>query len=1025
MNPKTWKLMASESRSEKKAMAVSSVDLQAARPHALPFRVLFEEAVRCHPQRLHNAVAQILWRTTSDKVSKDEAFGRLNDQIALQESAYLALENNSRQIATGDPDAPKRQDSLIETCADADRPLKSVLHAMNTSALCLSGGGIRSASFGLGLLEALARFSTNGDQSNGALHELDYLSTVSGGGYIGSWLMAWVFRRWRAAGAESCKASYQEVVSALAGLECVTGGNPEPYPARHLRSYTAFLAPLTGLTLDWFTLVAIILRNLLVNWVMFLPLLFVLAAAIQSSGYLLIATREWALFGTGGGQWLRWPICVVFGIAVVCAGLALPSHNPSNPSARWRKACASVFIIAVPIGCWLLSVYPVPICSLGVAGCSSTECFDWAHMHSLFLMATAAYAVLGFFILRAYLRFPKRGSPSGIWKSRIRVTLLVTAAIVVMSYIASALLCLVQEDFFPWLADQAVRREWLRSYIGAGVYATFSVPLMLGALLVSTTLFCAVFGLLEMEEDREWWMRCGGALLAFGFAWIGLHGLAFWGPAISYRLVIAAGGPVLGLVTSWIGYSGVTSAGTRPVKLAQLTALGKFLQKHNLVLPFLGGSAIALIALGVMTIAEKLNTVLVVHVVCNYPHYLPHGKLGSSLFLLAIFLILTVVANLAININLFSLQGMYRMRLMRAFLGASNVARRPDPFTNFDPKDTPLETDLPSEDGVPLHVINVTLNLVGTRNPAWRQRRAESFTLTPLFAGGWQVGYVPAGMYGGQRGVTLATALAISGAAFNPNMGYQSSPILSLLMTFFNLRLGYWLPNPKWPLLKLGHMKDAQEYLRMPGPDFALRPLIAEALGMTNDTNKWIELTDGGHFENLGLYEMVLRRCKLIVISDAGADPQCHFEDLGNAIRKIQIDLGVPIVFPDGLKMDAGLKTSNKYCAVGRIEYQWTDDPGAGQSTDDLVGYLIYIKASLNGTEPIDVRQYANVHETFPHETTANQFFDESQFESYRKLAFHEVMSIVATSKDASSKGWTLRDLLTRATDYAGGNANA
>ena len=192
---------------------------------------------------------------------------------------------------------------------------------------------------------------------------------------------------------------------------------------------------------------------------------------------------------------------------------------------------------------------------------------------------------------------------------------------------------------------------------------------------------------------------------------------------------------------------------------------------------------------------------------------------------------------------------MYRMRLMRTFLGASNVVRRPDPFTNFDPKDTPHEIDLPHDPGAPLHLINATLNLTGTKNTAWRQRRAECFTFSPVHAGSWRLGYVPASIYGGGRGVTLATAMSISGAAFNPNMGYQSSSLLSLLMTFFNLRLGFWLPNP-------GRV-HSETFFHKGGPVFALKPILEEAFGRADDTSNWIELTDGGHFENLGLYEMI------------------------------------------------------------------------------------------------------------------------------------------------------------------------
>ena len=145
---------------------------------------------------------------------------------------------------------------------------------------------------------------------------------------------------------------------------------------------------------------------------------------------------------------------------------------------------------------------------------------------------------------------------------------------------------------------------------------------------------------------------------------------------------------------------------------------------------------------------------------------------------------------------------------------------------------------------------------------------------------------------------------------------------------------------------------------------------------MTDDTYRWIELTDGGHFEDLGAYEMVLRRCKQIIVVDASADPKCQFEDLGNTLRKIEIDLGIPIRF-DSLNMHAGPHPDNCYCAVATIDYKCADDD-PDLDGQWLAGTLIYIKAAITGQEPPDIKQYSLTHDNFPHETTANQFFNES-----------------------------------------------
>jgi hypothetical protein len=145
-----------------------------------------------------------------------------------------------------------------------------------------------------------------------------------------------------------------------------------------------------------------------------------------------------------------------------------------------------------------------------------------------------------------------------------------------------------------------------------------------------------------------------------------------------------------------------------------------------------------------------------------------------------------------------------------------------------------------------------------------------------------------------------------------------------------------------------------------------------------------VYLSDGGHFENLGLYEMVLRRCHYIVVSDAGADPHCSFADLGDAVRKIRIDLGISIEF-DEINIfprceDPARNQKGRHCAIGRICYSAVDGP-AGPD-----GVLIYIKPACYGDEPRDIYEYFKASKTFPHESTKDQFFSESQFESYRML---------------------------------------
>jgi hypothetical protein len=176
-----------------------------------------------------------------------------------------------------------------------------------------------------------------------------------------------------------------------------------------------------------------------------------------------------------------------------------------------------------------------------------------------------------------------------------------------------------------------------------------------------------------------------------------------------------------------------------------------------------------------------------------------------------------------------------------------------------------------------------------------------------------------------------------------------------------------------------------------------------ELLGLTRDDNPYIYLSDGGHFENLALYEMVRRRCRLIVLSDAGCDPDFAFEDLGNAVRKISLDLGINIEFKGIEKMRrrpmAGSKAEpvpgvESLYAIGVVDYPGADDVEGDKPSEK--GIILYIKPSYypDVIKNVGVRNYAVANPDFPHQSTSDQWFDEPQFESYRALGF-EVMDTV------------------------------
>jgi hypothetical protein len=210
-------------------------------------------------------------------------------------------------------------------------------------------------------------------------------------------------------------------------------------------------------------------------------------------------------------------------------------------------------------------------------------------------------------------------------------------------------------------------------------------------------------------------------------------------------------------------------------------------------------------------------------------------------------------------------------------------------------------------------------------------------------------------------------------------MGYHTYAPLAFLMTVFNVRLGAWLANPRY---------SNDQYRQLPdgGPAFSLLYLINELLGSATDSSKYAYLSDGAHFENLALYELVRRECDFIIAGDAGEDPEFGFGDLVNAIRKCRTDLGAEIQLTLGpLRLTGQDGSSGAHATFGTVRYANRERPGQ----------LLYIKTSLTKDDPEDIWAYKHVHGTFPHQSTADQWFDETQFESYRMLGRRSIESIL------------------------------
>jgi hypothetical protein len=527
----------------------------------------------------------------------------------------------------------------------------------------------------------------------------------------------------------------------------------------------------------------------------------------------------------------------------------------------------------------------------------------------------------------------------------------------------------------------------------------FGFPFLLTLIFVASTVLTGLLSRPMLDEDREWLARASGWAFLLALLSCGLNCIVVYGPETLAWFWQQS--PKL--VSSVVGGSGlITILGGQSEKTAASGKEDKKPGSKDWILQLLVKCAAPIFIVFLLMLLSTFTVLLLQKLpgleVGAFPGDVrEHVRFVTLSLLAAGFLGLAFFFSIFVNINKFSLHAMYRNRLLRAYLGATHTDRVPNSFTGFDENDNLDMKQLRAQR--PLHVLNTALNLVHGSELAWQQRLATSFTFTPFTAGSAMLGYRDTKEYAmgaNNDPITLGTAMAISGAAVSPNQGYNSSPVIAVLLTFFNARLGGWFGNPG--------LAGGSSWRRA-APGLALWPLICEALGLTDARHPYVYLSDGGHFENLGIYEMIMRRCRFIVVSDASCDPAYTFEDLGNAISKIRVDFGIPIIFKPNIEIkkykheSGGLqKKPARHCAIARIRYSQVDCPPSASAGDKEKrdGWLIYIKPAMCGSEPMDVYHYQKAHPAFPHEPTTDQWFTESQFESYRMLGLHTIERICA-----------------------------
>lgn len=871
---------------------------------------------------------------------------------AVPFSDVLRAELHEIEIARQHRRGDTSESSVASEGGDAGRGNEVAVRATAADlvGLAFSGGGIRSATFNLGILQALSE--------NEFLSRIDYLSTVSGGGYIGGWLAG-------------CLKTLSNEPQERAFQANPTGatGSKESKHITALRRYSNYLTPRLGfLGADSWTMIAIYLRNLFLNLVIIIGTLTAVLIVPAIIYFLSFESYNHYSYSWARAVWSSLILLIsLLTLAAVAIGLNLKTCEPVGVKRfGWLTSLPGVQIAVI-----LPTIVAVAV---GTAWMVAAE-WNWAgHAPALPIWIFAGIVMnsiawfLGLAVTVPFIRDngePKAGTLAQKMQV-VQVSLLRVFSVIVAGAVGGLLLYGVH-----------LLTLWLIS--SSATYALYwwkvicwVPPSLVGVLLITLTVQTGIANVSFSEQNREWFGRLGAYFLMYTLGWVALFLIAWphlkdilnHAYAAGAALVAWSGSTVLGVFAGSSSKTG--KSGSKGWDL--VARIGPYMFAVGLLIG---------ISLGVQKIHAMLGK--------EYPD----GHLLFATFI--ILAIIVMVLSTCLDINLFSMNLFYRNRLVRCYLGAARKERRQQKFTGFDPEDDFLLAALRADAGYfgPYPIVNTALNLVHGSELAWQERKAEPFIFSPLYSGfdvaierrgrtknsGQEKlapnGYRPTECYAYPNGgVTVGTVMAISGAAASPNMGYHSSPAVTFLMTVFNVRLGWWMGNPR-------HRKTWFKS----SPKASLLYLIFELLGFTNDKRGYVYLSDGGHFENLGIYELIRRQCRLIIACDAGQDAQSHFDDLGSAIQKCRTDFGVEIAEMDLKSLFQGpdkVHCTGHY-AIGKIVY-----------TDKSEGTLLYVKPSLTGRaeESVDIMNYQLRHELFPHEPTSDQWFGESQFESYRKLGY-------------------------------------
>jgi hypothetical protein len=854
-------------------------------------------------------------------------------------------------------------------------------------ALALSGGGIRSATFCLGVLQGMAKIADPG-QSPGPgvpddappraskpghthwplLAQFDFLSTVSGGGYIGGFFSS-LFVRGRLSGAEgetslaATERAYQALQEEPPGrIHRDSNYNPQrpgSTALAWLRDNGRYMAP-SG-TGDLLYDATIAIRNWFATQYVIASLMMMLLSTLQAVRWALstycLAYSDWEsqlLHSAQTSDSLIWwsPSWALSGIVILLATLPLgiaywyshpvpgqfvarrlrqrtqtpqaghrPQHDTlhdhlASPPLYWTPAS----LLGLMLGLVLSGLGWLLICRLERASLGQVV---------LAFGASTLLSVAWYLVATARTLASRQDT---ITLQRVTLTRWLTTTVQVLM-VAAGLAAIETVAQTAWL--------WLSTRHGAVISGVLAV--LVWALQHSAQ------KLTDDKPTSSWFSRVPTSLIA------GVIGAALW-------IVVAAALDVVLLKIDW------------PDGWANPQVLWDVARTREAM-----GYALGTLAL----------STLMACVVAHFPGFL----------------------------NLSTLQSLYSARLIRAYLGATNHARF-TPEATGEARDVaePIKGDSLSVADIhrnplaPIHFVNVCMNQSVSPGEQLIQRDRKG---RPLVV-------APGGVYLDQNAYAMKQAhdqselafplsfgewLGVSGAAFSTGLGKGTALGMSLALGFANVRLGrWWAGLPQRPGTRLDWFTR-----RFPTQAYLLDEMRGLFYG---DHRPYQYLSDGGHFENTAVYELLRtdrqRQIRVIVVCDCGCDPDYKFADLANLTRLVRIDHGLEIkvnaqapgaallnqVFarPEDFKRgpDGKLPARDGKCAI-LLDVVGTERSAALATANrvaagELFARIILIKPRLLAQASVDLDEYQSGQNSFPQETTMDQFFDEAQWESYRQL---------------------------------------